>query len=398
MPLNNPAPQFGLLTSFDMTGQSGVTVFSRSGGSSVALPTYASGEGLYEDVLFFLNGRGSDTAFKAASQLTGFGSGWTITIDENDKIKITASVDFELTKTGTDDPLGFGSSTVGASLVGSDYVLIAANDWTRGLIDLDNVTYRIDEVGGGGGTFNFPSVKSDVQDITTFIRDYSQSDEDDFSLSSLQALDNSAQGSTNITWSITNSGFTQCHYETSKGDITWSSTAIRDLLGFTGQEAAVVDGSHSRLTSTHKNQSVLIPSRPYQSHHLRVENVGQNRRKIGGGYVSNFIGSYVTSVLSFDLDALLDQVDDYRHFTDKFLPLAGPGERINFYQGWGDSRRALITSDIVGSQAAYDLLFTSEDNGNQGRVRGSLTVADYDLSYPTRLRRRVPVTLEIEHL
>ena len=91
-------------------------------------------------------------------------------------------------------------------------------------------------------------------------------------------------------------------------------------------------------------------------------------------------------------------MDDYRHFTNKFLPLVGPGERINFYQGWGDSRRALITSDIVGSQAAYDLLFTSEDNGDQGRVRGSLIVADYDLIYPTRLRRRVPVTLEIEHL
>ena len=397
MPLNNPAPQFGLLTSFDMTGQSGVTVFSRSGGSSVTLPTYASGEGLYEDVLFFLNGRGSNTAFKAASQLTGFGSGWTITIDENDKIKITSDVDFELTKTGTEDPFGFGSSTVGASLVGSDYVLIASNDWTRGLIDLDNVTYRIDEV-PGSGTFNFPSVKSDIQDITTFIRGYSQSDADDFSLSSLQALDNSAQGSSDITWSITNTGFTQCHYRTTLGDITWNATAIRDLLGFTGQEAAVVDGSHSRLTSTHKNQGVLIPSRPYQSHYLRVNNVGQNRRKIGGGYVSNFIGSYCTSVLRFDLDALLDQVDDYRHFTNKFLPLVGPGERINFYQGWGDSRRALITADIVGSQAAYDLLFTSEDNGDQGRVRGSLTVADYDLSYPTRLRRRVPVTLEIEHL
>ena len=399
MPLNNPAPQFGLLTSFDMAGQSGVTVFSRSGGSSVALPTYASGEGLYEDVLFFLNGRGSENLFKADTQLDlgAFGSSWSMTIDENDKIKITSDVDFELTKTGTEDPFGFGSSTVGASLVGSNYVLIAANDWTRGLIDLDNVTYRIDEV-GGSGTFNFPSVKSDIQDVTTFIRGYSQSDADDFSLSSLQALDNSAQGSSDITWSITNTGFTQCHYRTTLGDITWNATAIRDLLGFTGQESPVVDGSHSRLTSTHKNQGVLIPSRPYQSHHLRVNNVAQNRRKIGGGYVSNFIGSYVTSVLRFDLDALLDQVDDYRHFTNKFLPLVGPGERINFYQGWGDSRRALITADIVGSQAAYDLLFTSEDNGDQGRVRGSLTVADYDLAYPTRLRRRVPVTLEIEHL
>lgn len=400
MPLNNPAPQFGLLTSVDMTSQSGVTVFTRSSGSSIALPTYASGEGLYEDVLFFLNGRGSTSGFKADTQLTvGFGTSWSMTIDENDKLKITSDVDFELTKTGTEDPFGFGSSTVGASLVGSDYVLIASNDWTRGLIDLDNVTYRIDEV-PGSGTFNFPSVKSDIQDVTTFIRGYSQSDADDFSLSSLQDLDNAAQSppASDITWAITNTGHTQCHYRTSLGDITWVSTAIRDLLGFTGQEAAVVDGSRSRLTSTHKNQSVLIPSRPYQSHHLRVNNVGQNRRKIGGGYVSNFIGSYVTSVLRFDLDALLDQVDDYRHFTNKFLPLVGPGERINFYQGWGDSRRALITSDIVGSQAAYDLLFTSEDNGDQGRVRGSLTVADYDLSYPTRLRRRVPVILEIEHL
>ena len=78
--------------------------------------------------------------------------------------------------------------------------------------------------------------------------------------------------------------------------------------------------------------------------------------------------------------------------------MVAPGERINFYQGWGDSRRALRTAEVVGSQEAYDLLFTSEDNGDYGRIRGSLLTADYDLAYPTRLRRRVPVTLEVEHL
>jgi len=51
MPLNNPAPNFGLLTSIDMTGQSGETVFTRSGGSDVDLPNYASGQGYYEDML-----------------------------------------------------------------------------------------------------------------------------------------------------------------------------------------------------------------------------------------------------------------------------------------------------------------------------------------------------------
>jgi len=399
MPLNNPAPNFGLLTSFDMTGQSGTTVFTRSGGSAVALPTYASGQGVYEDALFFLNGRGSDASFKADHQLSlaTFGASWSMTINSDDKVTIQASVQFKVTSTGSSDPFGFGSSTLVSSLVGSVYVLSAPNDWTRGLIDLDDVSYRIDE-SGDSSTFNFPSIKSDVQDVTCFVRGYNESDADSFGLSSLQALDNTAQSSTTITWTITDQGFTQCHYTTSDGDITWNNTTIRDLLGFTGGESTVVDGSHSRLTSTYKNKAVLIPSRPYQGHHLSVENMSQSRRKIGGGYVSNFIGSYITSILRFDLDALLDESDDYRHFTNNFLPLVSSGERINFYQSWGDSRRALITSQVTASQPSFDLMFTSEDNGAYGRVRGSLIDSSFDLAYPTRLKRRVPVSMEIEHL
>ena len=129
-----------------------------------------------------------------------------------------------------------------------------------------------------------------------------------------------------------------------------------------------------------------------------MQNESQSRRLIGGGYVSNFIGSYVTSILSFDLDALLDQVDDYRHFTDRWMPYCSSGERINIYLGWGDSRRALLTAEVTADQPAYDLLYTSEDNGEYGRVRGSLTINTLDLSYPTRLKRRVPVTIEVEHL
>lgn len=403
MPLNNPAPQFALLSAWDMRSLSGDQLFTRSGGGAVSMPTFSTGEGVYEDVLFFLNGRGSSSSLKAQGQLEygglvgGVGTTWTATINEDDKVEISSDVDFTLTKTGTDDPLGFGSSTLSATLVGSDYVITAPNDWTRGLLDLSDVTYRIDEV-GSSDTFNFPLLLSDIQDVSVFIRGHDEGDADDFGLSSLQELDNTAQARTDITWTITDEGFTKCYYPTSKGDVSWTSTTLRDLLGFTGNETPVVDGSFSRVTSTHKNAGVLLPSRPYQSHHLRVENVGQSRRKIGGGYVSNFIGSYVTSSLAFDLDAILDESDDYRHFTERFLPLVGPGERINFYQGWGDSRRALRTAQVVGSQEAYDLLYTSEDNGDQGRVRGSLVSSDFDLAYPTRLRRRVPVSLEIEHL
>ena len=400
MPLNNPAPNFALLTSFDMRGQASQTVFTRNG-NAVALPAYASDEGHFEDVIFFLNGRISSATVNATDNtdtISTFGADWVVSINSSDKVQISSDTEFEVTHTGTTDALGFGSSTVSSVLVGSEYIATAPNDWLRGMVTLDDLSYRIDEV-VGSGTFNTPAVKADVQDVPTWLRSSSTSDADSFGLTSLQALDNTATSiASDITWLINDDGFTQCHYRTSLGDITWNSTAIRDALGFTGDEVPVVDGTVSRLTSTYKSHSVLLPSRPYQSHHLRVENLSQSRRKIGGGYVSNYIGTYITSVLRFDLDALLDSQDDYRHFANKWLKLCSEGERVNLYQSWGDSRRALITADVNADQPAYDDIYTSENNGELGRVRGTLLSAQFDLTYPSRLKRRVPVNMEVEHL
>jgi len=397
MPLNNPAPQFALLTEYDMRAYAGVEVFDRSGGSAVSLGAGA----IFEDLMFFLNRRCSpaDQMWQGqADTVKSFGTSWTITINEDDKVTVTSDADFEIRSIGTVDALGFGSVAVGATLVGSDYVATAPNDWTRGSIDLEDVKYRLDEV-GGANTFNFPSVKIHMQDVTVGMRNKSTiNDADAFSsLASLEELDRAANPGYFITWFIDDSGRVNCSYVSGAGDISWSSTEIRNLLGFTGDETPT-GTTHKLLTATYTASGVLIPSRPYQSHHLRGENVAQARRLIGGGYVSNHIGTYVTSVLRFDLDALLDSSDDYRHFTDRWVPYCSPGERVNFYQGWGDSRRALPSASVNSSQPAYDTLYTSEDNGEYGRVRGSLTTESFDLIYPGRLKRRVPVTMEIEHL
>jgi hypothetical protein len=400
MPLNNPAPNFGLLTSWDMRGLTGVSPFSR-GGTLITLPSYSAGEGVYDDVVLFLNGRISSSSVNADAHIAivkTFGASWAISINSSDHVRISSDTEFEITSTGAIDGLGFGSVTVSSVLVGSDYVATAPHDWARGVSVLSDMSYTIDEVGGAGTFDLFSSLSPDVQDISTWVRATGSNDADDFGLTSLQELDNTAMGSSSITWLITDSGHTQCHYPTAVGDLTWLNDELRNLLGFTGDEQPVLDGLTYRLTSTYKCSGVLIPSRPYQSHHLSVEQVSQSRRKIGGGYVANYIGTYVSSQLTFDLDALLDAVDDYRHFTNKFLPLVSDGERINFYQSWGDSRRALITADVNADQPAYDSLYTSEHNGAYGRIRGSLKTASYDLSYPTRLQRRVPVSVEIEHL
>lgn len=397
MPSNLVAPDFALLTSLDMRTYSGLDIFTRNS-TARTMPTFSTGQGIYEDLLFFLNNRESSSIVSAAGQfsVSNFGSSWSMSINANDKVQITSDVDFEVTSTGVSDSLGFGASTVSANQVGSNYIATAPNDWERGLIILDDLTYRIDEV-GGSNAFNIPSIIADVQDVTTFIRS-SENDLDDFSLSSLQSIDSDAASATDLTWNINDSGFVTCHYRTSEGDLTWNNTSIRNLLGFNGNETPVVSGTFSRLTASQYSDAVLFPSRPLQSYHSRVENIGQFRRKIGGGYASNHVGSYVTSIINFDIDARLDQKDDYQRFIHKFIPMVGGGERINLYQNWGDSRRTLRTDQIKGNQAEYDLLYTSEQNGERGRLRGSLVTVDYDLIYPTRLHRRVPVNMEIENL
>ena len=396
MPMDQVAPSFALLAELDMRNYSGVEIFTR-GAASVTMPTFTGNDGIYEDLLFFLNGRYSSSTLNAVAQLadySDFGSNWTIDINEDDKIIISSDSEFTIESQGTLDYLGFGSSSVSSVLSGSTYTATAPNDWTRGLIDLTQINYRIEEVGAGGGGFNIPAIKQDLQDVTTFIRSSSTSDADSFGLGTLETLD----VANTITWTLNDSGFVQCHYLNSQGDISWSSTAIRDLLGFAGDETPVIDGAESRLTASKHSPTVLFPTRPLQNQYSKVENLSQFRRFIGGGYSSNLIGSYVTTILNFDLDARLDSKDDYQHFAHKFAEYLAGGSRVNVYQSWGDSRRALRFDQITSSQDEYDLLYTSEENSERGRLRTTSVSTAFDLVYPTRLHRRVPIQLELENL
>ena len=115
--------------------------------------------------------------------------------------------------------------------------------------------------------------------------------------------------------------------------------------------------------------------------------------------MSNRIGSYVGETIRLFVDGPADIKDLTRHFTNHFVGYINQGARINVYQDWGDSRRALAEDDVTDSQRAYDLLYTSEENGFRGRVRGSMSsTGPYQLTYPQRLRRRSPITIRIEEL
>ena len=105
MPLNNPSPNFALLSAFNARTWSNVNVFDR-GSNNVTLPTFATGEGIFDDAISFLNGRGSESGFAMSDLLQAtapFGTSWSVTINSSDKVVISCNDQFKIRfKSGVD--------------------------------------------------------------------------------------------------------------------------------------------------------------------------------------------------------------------------------------------------------------------------------------------------------
>ena len=397
----SPAPDFALLSSVDITAFSS-SLFTRS--NTVEATSFTNK--IYEDMITFLNGRGMAAGLNLSAQLlssSSFGTNWHVGINANDKVELSSTHAFRIkfnassSLVGLSDVLGIGTSFVlysSSASIGSPllpFAVTAPNDWLRG--EIISLSYVIEEVGGGASfTWN---ISGGAQDLIVACRLRGNSDIDD-SIECLEAED-LLKHSNDIRWILDNSGHVKCSY-VGVSNIVWDNDDFRNRLGFTGNETIETINLYSVITAAHPCPGVLKPTRPYQSSHISIKNISQARRKISGGYTANYVGTYITTNLIYDLDARLDTVDLYRHFTNKFINFISEGERINFYQVWGDSRRTLITEDTNADQVAHDLIFTSSRNGYEGRIRASLITKDYDLIYPLALRRRVPVRMKLEHL
>ena len=398
----NPAPNFALLSSVDITSFDG-NLFTRSS----PLPSSSFTNKKFEDLISFLNGRGMSSGRDLSSELltaSNFGTNWYIGIDANDMIEISSTHDFKIkfntgsTLDGNEDSLSIGNSfisatsgaTIGTPLLA--YKVTAPHDFKRG--NITAFSYKIEEIGGPGAFFfNFAG---GAQDLIVACRSRGNGDIDDSS-ECLEAEDLALNVGSDIRWYLNNEGKVVCSYAVAN-DITWNNSLFKKLLGFSGLETVQNINLYSVIVAENFAKGVLVPSRPYQDNYIVVDNISQSRRLIGGSYVSNYIGTYRTTILRFDLDARLDLIDLYRHFTNNFISFISAGERINFYQVWGDSRRAMISADADSDQPAHDLIFTSSRNGYEGRIRASLITNNFSLSYPTQLRRRVPVSMSMEYL
>ena len=401
----SPSPNFALLASTDLS-QINSKPFNR--GATAISGTWSDN---YEDMISFLNGRGMANTHNLPDLLLltsagggGFGTDWHIGIDANDKVEISSTHTFKIKYNTTGAPdfatdvFGIGTTFInysGSATIGSPllaYKVTSPGEWLRG--EIIAFSYTIEQI-GGAGAFNFNFI-GNAQDLIVACRERGNGDIDDLNSGTLEGADVTAT-SGDTRWYINNDGHV-VNSSIGLTALTWNDTTLRDFLGFTGSETASTVNGYSVLTATHPCEAVLVPSRPYQQNHVSTENVSQSRRKIGGGYTSNYVGTYATTVLGFDLDANLDLINLYQHFIHKFINHASKGERVNFYQVWGDSRRSLISSDVNASQPAHDLVFTSSRNGFEGRIRGCMITTEFNLMFPNNMRRRVPVNMRIEHL
>lgn len=369
MPGNKNNPQCALSAGFDATAWAAGHVFQRSGVDT----DLDAAAGRFEDAAAFLNGHASGESFGVDLQdawTTAGGSG-TITagISSSDKFTITADGDFTIGAGAT----AYGFDAGGHGLVGGGgptYSRAAPNDWTRGTWDFATRTLTITPSGGSPFTVPRATRRGRAQSLIVALRGETEGDADDV-LATLQMADNAANSTSYIRWGITDDGFV--YYTRPSGvaaAITfWTSTTFRDRLGFSGRETETLSGGVYTKIAERPLPGFLLP-------------VGLRR----------FTGWYDETTPSVELtdgDAVGYQVarvqgyqaefwvagpaqgttrDRERHLRERFwryVPLAGP---ITVYREWGETRRALAEWEYTSSQPRYDLLYTTERDGERGRV------------------------------
>ena len=412
MPRNDSAPNFALLSHFDASTWAGVNLFNRG-----AVTVIGSGSpwtsGPIEDAVTFLNGRGSELNNSMETQILaevvgaqGIGGSWNIELMANDRFRweVTGAgaAAFSLEVSG-EDWMGIGSGTLNSTPIAGGHRLDCPLDWTRGRLTHPSVMFI-----QGASSFKAPAgtVIQTVQDVIAWNRRTGvTSDADDtLPINNLTYLDNAANdpGAKRIRWGLGDDGHVYTTYPSALPNLVWASTSFRDRLGFTGDlatESSILPGGLVQIRATNPLPGGLFPSRPFESQIYNSEIVNTGKRRLSGGWVGNHTATYTQQTLNFYVDGPADQVDLTQHWLEGFCPYIPQGARVNVYQDWGDCRRSLPSREVNPATPEYDLLHTAELNGMRGRVRSSITsTGPYALQYPSRLRRRSPMTLTVEEL
>lgn len=379
--------------SFDGTPLAGEPLFKRAvDGDPVSMPEWDDGEGIYSDIVAFLNGFSTHNGLDFADL--------SFNIDENDRVTITNSGEHTYTLIGGANNAWWGLPT-GANIViapGATYT--APDEWRRGLVTNGAGANppALQFVETAVGLVQTPATYGLIQDIRVSLRARGDvGDVDDTGATTLEALDNAVYDpdDSSCRWFVTDEGRVGWTSTATEDAIIWLSSAFRDMLGFSGNEAVTRfapppgGGFESGICygqiADKPCPLIFIPMRPMIRQVHGADQIGDALRLADGRFSSAHTGTYPKQRIEFWVEGPQDVggVDYHRHWI-RFRSLTPRGWPVTLYQDWGDSRRALGIESLTDAQDAYDLTYTSQRNGLYGRVVGYVhpdtedPLVDYD--------------------
>jgi len=410
MPGKAHAPRFCIMSGLDLREWSGIKVFTHNG-FGVTLPTYGVGEGVLEDALDFLNGRGTTTASHgdAASDLiatwTGVGNGLDVFIGydgvtpaDNDRVVFEADEAFTILPAATNRTWGIDALGQASVLVGAVHQLAGAYQWVRGNHEQQQIWIKP----GSGVGFLWPSYDYRTQSVVTFVRKHGEGDADDQNpTDNLEEIHAAAVASNHTRWGIDADGYCWVAWPTGAalGAITWSSTTFRDRLGFTGGESVVSAGNLDTITADNPMPGIIVPRLPMRRRQAWSADRGHATELTNGTLIGQHIATIRGYTCEFWVTGLLDRTDHERHWFERVLPYLTQGDRVAVYQEWGDPRRATSKLVIATPGYEYDELQTPEMNGRRGRLRCRLSPDparfDWQPDTPGGMELRAPMILDL---
>lgn len=390
---------FGL--GVDLRRFAGVTAFTRgSGGGAVdvVLPSWAAGQGVFDDVVQFACANGTLTTLAsqydaAWDALALVGDLTLVMLPGSGVLEFRGGESYKLKAGAVNVAYGFAAAETDAVNDGGVWKVTATTRPKWGNID------------------GAPAIETGSGDIDLgAMRHHSIFAALTFALGSihLEALDNAAidtaaGGGTpdrGVRWFVATDGqHGRLGWAAPTGTVDeiteWGSRALRQLLGWTGNETVTTaDGLDVQLG---ERPCLLFwhPSRHVERNDLIIDLPGDALRLEDGSIASQTHGAFELDEWSTYLDGPADSVDDYDRVAVYFMRYAARGTRISIWQAWPEHRAYQNTIEVDVDTDAFTTEVTSAGR-YEGRVDARIAAKVGDetrMAYSGSMRRAMPVRL-----
>lgn len=373
-----------VLSAFDANQWSGTTVMTWDG-LNVVLPTYAAGEGLFFDLMHFLNSRGSGTdgmvpVLAAAWIASGAAGAMTMGIDSTTgRVYVESSlVDFTIGASTSNAFWGFDSA--GHAAVGgvAPFRRVAPSAWQTGPTTTGGLTI---DPAGAPAAFTVGAARY-WQDPITALRQRGSADaDDDNATNNLEALINTVSGEASVRVGMTATGRVYMAWLVSighPGPPTWVSASFRAQLGFSGLETTQSSGSVRYVVGDYLPHGVIVFPDGVREDDLTASTTGSAHLLMSGAYGAASYGTRKGRRFAFDIRGPVVDTTQHLQWIERVVQYLTPGAEVSVYPVWGRPQRRLSPLDVTVSQPAHDLLYTTAPSyapGYHGRYRGRVATA-----------------------